>query len=228
MLTTKLSPPWGLALPSFTLESRVIEESLVVERDCAASFVFETFALETPLGLASVDRRAGWVLSFSGLLLVFDCAVVLELRGSDTNGVEPEGRSSEAPSGDPLETCWDFAASIKARTLVFPGLEMVGERDDDCDWVVEDGEVAALICSDSFCFFFLVDGGSDAELRNTDCEGDAVFSLCKGGAGEDDCGGADDTTVTFLLFFDCGLAVIDGVCMDLFPFAGDLAKASAG
>lgn len=234
MPTTKLSLPWGLVLPSFTLESRVIEESLLVERDCAASFVFETFTLEAPLGLASVDRRAGWVLSFSRLILVFDCAVVLELRGSDTNGVEPEGRSSEAPSGDPLETCWDFSASFKAWTLVFLGLEMVGERDGDCDWVgrremvVEDGKVAALICSDSFCFFFLVDGGSDAELRNNDCEGDAVFSLCKGGAGEDDCAGADDTTVTFLLFFDCGLAVIDGVCMDLFPFAGDLVKASAG
>lgn len=180
-------------------------ESLVAERDCAAFFVFEIFTLETPLGLVSVDRRAGWVLSFSRLILLSDCVVVLELRGSDTNRVEPEGRSSEA----------DLVASIKARTLFFLGLAMVGERDGDCDWVgAEDGKATASICSDSFGFFFLVDGGGDAELGSDDCEGDDVLSLCKGAA-------AADTAVSFLLcFFDC-------VCMDLLPLVGDLVKASA-
>lgn len=142
------------------------EESLVVDRDCPAFFfVFGTFTFETPLGLVSVDR-----LSSSRAVLLSDCVVVLELRGSDTNGVEPEGRSSEgtlvAP-GDPSETCWDLAASIKARTLFFLGLAMVG----DFDWAGPEGGTAA----DSFCFFFSVGGGGD------DCEGDAavVFdSVC--------------------------------------------------
>lgn len=213
----------------------MIEESLVLERDCAAFFVLESFNLEAPLGLVSVDREARWASSLSELDLLSVCAVVLELRGSATNGAEPEGRSSEAdavPSVDPLETFWDFGASIRARTLFFLGLEMVGDRDGDCEWVemrevvVEEGTVAALICSDSFCFFFLVDRGGDAELGDDDCEEDDVFSLWRGGAGVDDCG-ADDTTDTFLLFFDCGLAVTDSVCVDFSPFAGDSVKAAA-
>lgn len=43
----------------------------------------------------------------------------------------------------------------------------------------------------------------------------------------DDSGGADDTTDTFLLFFDCGLVATDSVCVDFSPFAGDLVKAAA-
>lgn len=136
------------------------EESLVVDRDCPAFFfVFGTFTL----GLVSADR-----LSSSRSVLLSDCVVVLELRGSDTNGVEPEGRSSEgtlvAPA-DPSETRWDLAASIKARTLFFLGLAMVG----DSDWAGPEGGTAA----DSFCFFFSVGGGGD------DCEAAVFFdSVC--------------------------------------------------
>lgn len=127
------------------------EESLVVDRDCPAFFfVFGTFTLETPLGLVSGDRWS---------VLRSVCVVVLDLRGSDTN----EGRSSEgtlvAP-GDPSETCWDLAASIKARTLFFLGLAMGG----DSDWAGPEGATAA----DSFWFFFSVGGGGD------DREGDAA------------------------------------------------------
>lgn len=208
--------------------------------DCAAFFVFDTFILEAPFGLVSVNRKVGWGLSLTksllGLVLVSVCAVVLELRGSATNGVEPEGRSSEedlVPSSDPLVTCLGFAVSIKSRRLFFLGLGMVLDRDGGCDWVdmrevvVEEGMVAALICSDSFCFFFFVDGGSDPELRDNDSDEDDAFALCKGFAGDDECGGADDTTDTFLLCFDCGLAVTGGICVDFPPFAVGLVRASA-
>lgn len=210
----------GLALLSFTLESRELGVSLVVERDCAAFFIFNTFILEASLGLVSVDRKAGQTLSFTkslpGLVLVSICAVVLELRGSATNGAEPEGKSSEAdpvPSGDPLETCLGFAASIKARRLFFLGLEMVGDRGSDGVEmrVVEEDRLAVLICSDSFCLVFLVDGRRDAELGDNDCDEDDVFALCRGVAGDDVCGVAGGTTDAFLLLFDCALAAIDSV-----------------
>lgn len=68
--------------------------------------------------------------------------------------------------------------------------------------VVEEGMLAVLICSDSFGFFFLVDGRTDAELSDDDSDDDDAF------------GGADDTTEIFLLFFDSGFAVIDNVCVD--------------
>lgn len=211
--------------------------SLVLERDCAAFFVFDTFILEAPLGLVSVDKEVGWELSLtkslSGLVLVSVCTVVLELRGSTTNGVEAEGRSSEedlVPSIDPLETCLDFVASIKSGRLFFLALEMVLDRDGGCDWVemrevvVEEAMVAALICSDSFCFFFFVAGGGDAELRDNDSGEDDVFALGKGFAAADGCSGAD-TTDTFLLFFNCGLAVTDSSCVDFSPFAVDSIEA---
>lgn len=60
---------------------------------------------------------------------------------------------------------------------------MVGDRDGVCD----DGVVAVLICSDSCCFFFLLDGAGDAELRDEDCDEDDVFALCEDVAGDDDC-----------------------------------------
>lgn len=39
--------------------------SLVVERDSLAVFVFNVLILEAPLGLASVDKTAGWTWSFT-------------------------------------------------------------------------------------------------------------------------------------------------------------------
>lgn len=126
-------------------------------------------------------------------------------------GLELRVWSSEAdvlPSCDPLETCVDLAASIREWRLCFLGLETVEDRDGDGEEVrevVEEGMLAALICSDSFCFFLVV-GGGDAELGDNE-------------------GVSDDTTDTFLLFFDCGLAVIDSVCVD---FAVDSDKAAAG
>lgn len=96
-----------------------------------------------------------------------------------------------------------------------------------CKLLVEEG-TAALICSDSFCFFFLADRGSGAELGDNDCEEDDVCSLCKGGAVTDDCGGADDTEDRFVLFFDCGLAVADSLCVSFPSFVVDSVKAVAG
>lgn len=176
-------------LLSLALESRELEVSLVVGRDFAAFLVFAAFVLGGPLGLVSVDRNTGWASSLSGLVVVSVCAVCLELRGSATGGVEPERRSSEAdlvPSSDPS---MDFAASIKARRLFFLGPEMGGDRDSDGDEVemrVEE-DMSVLICSDSFCFFFLV----AAELGDNDCDED------------------DDTADAFLLFFDCALVCVD-------------------
>lgn len=102
-------------------------------------------------------------------------------------------------------------------------LEMVGGRDGDCDWVEMREMVAVLICSDSFCFFLLVDGVGDAELGDNDCDEDA---LCKDVSVDDDGGCADDTADTFLLF-TFGLAVIDSVCVDFPPFANGWIKAAA-
>lgn len=92
----------------FNSDARGLEVSLAVERVCAAFFVFGTFILTAPLGLVSVGTKTGWASSFtkflSRLVLISVCAAVLELRGSATNGVKPEGRSSEVdlvPSSDP-------------------------------------------------------------------------------------------------------------------------------
>lgn len=142
--------------------------------------------------------------------------MALELRGSATNGVEPEGRSSGAdlvPSNNPLETSLDFAASIKARRLFFLGSEMVedGDGEEMRETVLEEGIVTVFICSDSFCFFFLVDGGSDAELGDNDSDKDV----------------AGDITDTFLLFLTCGLAFTDSICVDFSPFAGGVDEAAA-
>lgn len=141
--------------------------------------------------------------------------MVPELGGSATSGAEAD----LVPSSDPIETCFDFAASIKARRLLFLGSEMVGDRDGDGeevrDAVVEEGTSAVLISSDSFCFFLLVAGGSDAELWDKDCDEDDVF------AGDDDCGGADDTTGAFLLFLDC-----EPVSVGCFPLAAGSGEAA--
>lgn len=187
-----------LALLWFSLESRELEVSLVEERVCATFFAFVALILEALLGLVCEDKKAGWALSFtnsvSGLVLV--C-----VWGSATKGAEPEGRSSVAG------TCLDVAASIKARRLFFLGLETAGGRDGECDWVETGGMVAVLICLDSCCFFFLVDGGGDSELR--DNEG-GVPALCEGVSGDDD-------TADFFLFFFAGT---DTVCVDGAP-SGD-------
>lgn len=97
-----------------------------------------------------------------------------------------------------------------------------------CKALVEEGTAAALICSDSFCFFFLADRGSGAELGDNDCEEDDVCSLCKGGAVTDDSGGADDTEDRFVLFFDCGLSVADSISASFPFFVVDSVKAAAG
>lgn len=75
--------------------------------------------------------------------------------------------------------------------------------------------VAVLICSDSFGFFFLVDGGSDP-LGDKVCDEDDVAAFCKGVAGD-----------TFLPFF---VSVFDSVFKDFTPFAvgSDNAAASGG
>lgn len=130
-------------------------------------------------------------LSLSGLDLVCVWVVLAELLGS--------ARRSDtdlAPSGSPTETWLDFASSISARTLFFLGLELVG--DTGGDWVetrgveVEEDAVAALIWSESFCFFFLVDE-DEAELSDNDCEEDDGFPLCDRAAGVNDGGGAGDS-----------------------------------
>lgn len=192
-----------------------------MERDGAA--LLDSF-LGASLGLVPVDGGADLVLS--RIMLVSVCVVVLNHRGSDKHGAEPEGRSPEAdlvPSSDPLGTWLDFAASIRARRLFFFGLETVGDGDsageEIWDGVAEEGMAAILICSDSFCFFFLVDGGGDVELMDNNCDGDDIFTLLEGVACDDGCGGADDTADTFVLFFDCGLAATDSVCVAFFPFA---------
>lgn len=100
---------------------------------------------------------------------------------------------------------------------------MVGGRGSDGvemrGTVVEEDRLAVLICSDSFCLVFLVDGGSDAELGDNDCDEDDASALCGGVTGDDDCGVATDTTGTFLLLFDCALAATDSVWGDSPPFA---------
>ena len=60
----------------------------------------------------------------------------------------------------------------------------------------EDGVLAFSICSDSFGFFFLVDDkdGVPTSLKVVD-------------TGEDNCVGVGDDADTFVVFFDCGLAV---------------------
>lgn len=138
-------------------------------------------SLAVPLALSLftfVDRRTGWVSShesLSGLVLV------------------PELSEEElVPSSGPLETWLDFAASFKALRLFFFGLERAGDGDRDCD-----GEEMRVF---SFCFLFLVDGGSDVELRDDDAGCDTDF---KEVAGDNDGGGPDDTSDAFLLFFVC-------------------------
>lgn len=211
------------SLLSLTLESRPTEAA---EVDCAAFLVCETFTSDTAFGLISVDRKMESALSLSGLDLVSVWVVVLELPGS--------ARRSEtdlAPSGSPTETWLDFASSISARTLFFLGLELVG--DTDGDWVetrgveVEEDAVAALIWSDSFCFFFLVDEDEDdAEVSDNDCEEDDGFPLCDCAAGVNDRGGAGDCWDTFLLFFDCAFAATGSDRLAFPPPAADSVEAS--
>lgn len=90
---------------------------------------------------------------------------------------------------------------------------------------VEEDAMAALIWSDSFCFFFLVDE-DDAELSDNDCEEDDGFPLCDCAAGVNDRSGAGDTSDTFLLFFDCGFAATGSDCLAFPPPAADLVEAS--
>lgn len=85
--------------------------------------------------------------------------------------------------GAPLGIFEGPAASMNSRTVVFLVWEVVGCRDG--------GATAALICSDSFCFVFLADDGSDAELVN--CDG-GEFPVCK-------------PACDVLLFFDCSPAL---------------------
>lgn len=138
-----------------------------VEVSFAAFFVFDVLAL---VGLAP-----SFIEFLSGLVL---------------------GRSSEAdlvPSSGPLETCLDFSASIK---LCFLGLEIVeGCNGELMELVVDEGKLA--VCSDSFCFFFLADVGSDAELGADGC----VVS-------------AADARDILLLFFDRGIVSFDNVCVE--------------
>lgn len=136
--------------------------------------------------------------------------MVLGVGGSVTNRVEAEVRSFTAdvvPSRAALEACSDFAAaSIKARRLFFLGLEVVGGSDAEeaRGMAVEEDRLADFICSDSFCFVFLVDGFRDAGFADDD-----VCALCRGVAGGDDVGVKGKTTDTFSLFFACALVVTD-------------------
>lgn len=113
----------GLVLLLLASEDRESElVSPFVQRAWAALFVFGAFFLETLTGSL----------------------------GSGSGGRVPE--TDLVLSSDPVVTWSGFAASIKARTLFFFGLEMSGGG-------AELREVTAiLICSDSFgFFFFLVD-----------------------------------------------------------------------
>lgn len=134
-------------------------------------------------------------MSLSGLVLV------TELKGLIA------GLSKEVlvPSSCPLESWLDFAASIKARRLCFFGLERAGEGARDGDKEVEEVMLAILIWSDSFSFFFLVDGGSDVEIGDDDagCESEDMFTFFKDVVGDNDHGDTDVTSDTFLLFFVC-------------------------
>lgn len=88
---------------------------------------------------------------------------------------------------------------MKSWTVVVLVLEVVGCRDrgwDVGETAVDGGAAAALICSDSFCFFFLAEDESDAELAI--CDGDE-FPGCKPVC--------DATADTVLLFFDCSPAL---------------------
>lgn len=183
------------SLLSLTLESRPTEAA---EVDWAAFLLGETFTSDAPFGLISADRKMESAFSLSGLDLVSVWVVLLELPGSARRS-----ETDPAPSGSPTETWLDFASSVSTRTVFFLGLEPVG--DTGGDWVetrgveVEEDAVAALIWSDSFCFFFLVDEDED----DNDWEEDDGFPLCDCAAGVNDRGGAGDSWDTFLLFFDC-------------------------